>query len=65
MAIYGKMGIPPQEALDRVEQLLRDRLRQWYLVRAEVPTWDEAVDCQVQRYIQAIKYLVFGNLNWR
>ena len=63
VAFYGR-GLPPQEAYDKVEMLLKARCRQWYLARADVPQWGETIDKQVQKYIDSMQDLIAGNLHW-
>ena len=57
--------MPAQQAFDRVNQLLKDCYRDWYLALADLPQWGEALDAQVQKYIQGVQNTVLANLNWR
>ncbi|KAL8788297.1 MAG: hypothetical protein Q9195_007353 [Heterodermia aff. obscurata] len=64
VAFYGRRGLPPQEAYDRIDILYKARCRQWYLAWADVPQWGEAIDKQVQKYIHSMQALVAANLHW-
>lgn len=57
--------MPAQQAFDRVNQLLQNCYRDWYLVLADLPQWGETIDSQVQKYIQGVQNVVLANLNWR
>ena len=57
--------MPPQEAYDRIDILLKERYREWYLAQADLPQWGEAIDSQVQKYIRAMQDVVTANMYWR
>ena len=57
--------MPAQQAFDRVNGLLQELYRDWYLALAKLPQWGEEVDTQVQKYIQGVQDVVLANLNWR
>ncbi|MCJ1263853.1 hypothetical protein MMC22_003723 [Lobaria immixta] len=65
VALYRSAGMGPQEAFDQMGELLKVRLRGWYLALADLPQWGEAIDTQVQKYIEAVQDVVLANLNWR
>ena len=65
VAFYGQCGLSPQEAYDKIDILMKDRCRQWYLAWADVPQWGETIDKQVQKYIHAMQDVVTANLHWR
>lgn len=65
VAIYRISGMPAQQAFHRVNKLLRDCYRDWYLALADLPQWGEKIDAQVQHYIQGVQNVVLANLNWR
>lgn len=65
VAIFGRLGIPPQEAYDKLGCMLNDLYPQWYLAQAELPSWGEKIDRQVQKYIGAMQDAVRSNLYWR
>ena len=65
VAICRVNGMPAQQAFDRVNQMLQDRYRDWYLVLADLPQWGEKIDAQVQKYIQGVQDIVLANLHWR
>lgn len=65
VAIFGRLGFPPQEAYDKLGSMLNDLYPQWYLAQAELPSWGEKMDRQVQKYIGAMQDAVRSNLYWR
>ena len=64
VALYGRQGLTPQEAYDKTDTLLKARYRQWYLAQADLPQWGEAIDKQVQRYVQGLQDIAKANLHW-
>ncbi|KAF6229256.1 hypothetical protein HO133_007372 [Letharia lupina] len=64
VSIYIRQGKTQTEAYDCVDQLMKDRYRDWYLALAELPMWGEDVGKQVQVYIQGCQNMVVANLNW-
>ncbi|KAI4189220.1 MAG: hypothetical protein L6R41_001600 [Letrouitia leprolyta] len=64
IALYGRQGIPPQEAYDRIDILLKERYREWYLAQAELPQWGEVIDEQLQKYIRAMQDVITANMYW-
>ncbi|KAG6994213.1 hypothetical protein G7Y79_00046g082640 [Physcia stellaris] len=64
IALYGHQGMPPQEAYDRINVLLKERYREWYLAQANLPQWGEAIDKQVQKYIRAMQDVITANVYW-
>ena len=65
VALYGHSGIPPQEAYDKIDGLLKVRYREWYLAQADLPQWGETIDRQVQHYIRAMQDVITANMYWR
>ena len=65
VAICRLNGIPAQQAFDRVNSLLTERYRDWYLALADLPQWGERIDVEVQTYIQGVQNITLANLNWR
>lgn len=63
--IYRLMRLSQEEALENINNRLKACFRNWYLAHAELPLWGEAIDNQVQKYIQGIQDLVLANVNWR
>ncbi|KAL8729915.1 MAG: hypothetical protein Q9181_004841 [Wetmoreana brouardii] len=64
VALYGRSGVPPQEAYDKIDVLLKARYRAWYLAQADLPQWGETIDRQVQKYIRAMQDVVTANMYW-
>jgi hypothetical protein len=54
-----------QNAFDIFGDILVDLYKRWFLVLAELPSWGEQVDADVQKYIASVKAIVMANLNWR
>jgi hypothetical protein len=65
IAVLQRTGLTPQEAFDRVAEMLKDAYRDWYLALARLPQWGEEIDRQVQKYIHAMENIVRADLNWR
>ncbi|PKY05071.1 pentalenene synthase [Aspergillus campestris IBT 28561] len=57
-------GMPAQKAFNHVGNMLVSRYRDWYLALAELPSWGEEVDYEVQEYILGVVNVVKANLNW-
>jgi hypothetical protein len=57
--------MPAQMAFNHIGNMLVARYRDWYLALAELPSWGEHVDAQVQQYIRCVQNVVMANLNWR
>ncbi|KAL9001677.1 MAG: hypothetical protein Q9188_005352, partial [Gyalolechia gomerana] len=64
IALYGYSGLTPQDAYDKIDVLLKARYRELYLAQADLPQWGEAIDRQVQKYIQAVQDVITANLYW-
>ncbi|PWY91371.1 pentalenene synthase [Aspergillus sclerotioniger CBS 115572] len=64
VAICRHNGMPAQMAFDHVGNMLIERYRDWYLALAELPTWGERVDADVQQYIRGVQNVVRANLHW-
>ena len=58
-------GLCPQEAFDRVNELLKERYHDWYIAHAALPQWGEDIDTQVQKYIRGVHETMLANLNFR
>ena len=65
VAICRLNGSPAQQAFDRVNNLLIECYRDWYLALADLPQWGEQIDVEVQTYIQGVQNITLANLNWR
>ena len=65
VVICQKHGLSAQQAFNAVGELLESRYRGWEVVEARVPSWGEAVDGEVEKYIDGIKAVVQANLTWR
>ncbi|KAL4986825.1 terpene synthase metal binding domain protein [Aspergillus falconensis] len=61
---YTSPGLKAQSAFDRVSAMLNDRYRDWYLALSELPSWGEAIDAQVQEYVEGVRAVVRANLGW-
>ena len=65
VSFFHVQGKDLQSSFDLAGELLRSRYRAWYLALAELPTWGEDIDRQVQVYINAVQNMTLANLNWR
>jgi hypothetical protein len=54
-----------QAAFTHIGDMLLERYRDWYLALAELPSWGEDVDVQVQEYVEGVRSVVRANLGWR
>jgi hypothetical protein len=54
-----------QEAFDHVAEAIVARYKEWDDTVAQVPSWGEAVDAQVQKYIEATRLTIVAHLEWR
>ncbi|KAL5042244.1 hypothetical protein BDW71DRAFT_200728 [Aspergillus fruticulosus] len=61
---YTSPGLKAQSAFDRVSAMLNDRYRDWYLALSELPSWGEAIDAQVQEYVEGVRAVARANLGW-
>ncbi|PKX98052.1 terpene synthase family protein [Aspergillus novofumigatus IBT 16806] len=64
VAVCRHSGMPAQMAFNHIGNMLVARYRDWYLALAELPSWGEHVDAQVQQYIRGVQNVVMANLNW-
>src|SRR3569833_2450173 len=53
-----------QQAIDHVHQMVRDAMRQWHLAQADLPSWGESNDRDVQKYLEGMLDQARGNLTW-
>lgn len=60
-----QLSVHPQVAFDGVGALLDELYRDWFLALANLPSWGEKVDGDVQRYVSSVRAVVMANLNWR
>ncbi|KAL2856286.1 terpene synthase metal binding domain protein [Aspergillus pseudodeflectus] len=64
VAIARRNGMSAQAAFTHVGDMLSSRYRDWYLALAELPSWGEDVDVQVQEYVEGVRSVVRANLGW-
>ncbi|KAJ0427021.1 terpene synthase metal binding domain protein [Aspergillus carlsbadensis] len=64
VAIARRTGMSAQAAFSHIGDMLLARYRDWYLALAELPSWGEDVDVQVQEYIEGVRSVVRANLGW-
>jgi len=62
--ILRTQGMAQQEAFDHVAEAIVARYKEWDDMVAQVPSWGEAVDAQVQTYIEATRLTVVAHLEW-
>lgn len=65
ISIYQQEGLTIQEAFNEVERSLSTCYRDWYLALAQLPTWGEEIDSQVQLYIEGVQNAALANIHWR
>lgn len=54
-----------QAALDKAGSLVLSRYEEWDHVAGKIPRWNEKVDGEVRKYIEAAKLLFVASLHWR
>ncbi|KAH7021789.1 isoprenoid synthase domain-containing protein [Macrophomina phaseolina] len=59
-----RLGLTQQQSYDRANELLHRCYRQWYVAHAEVPSWGEQVDVQVQQYLKVCVDVLRANVRW-
>ncbi|KAB8236095.1 terpene synthase family protein [Aspergillus alliaceus] len=64
IAICRRAGMPAQMAFDHIGDMLLTRYRDWYLALADLPSWGEGIDSEVQQYIRGVQNVVRANLHW-
>ncbi|KAL5355212.1 terpene synthase metal binding domain protein [Aspergillus floccosus] len=64
VAICRHAGMPAQMAFDHIGEMLVSCYRDWYMALAELPSWGERIDAEVQQYIRGVQNVVMANLNW-
>ncbi|CAL00339.1 uncharacterized protein An09g06090 [Aspergillus niger] len=62
--IYLRQGFSVQAAFDEAGKLLAACYRDWYLTLADLPSWGEDVDAQVQTYIDGLQNTVLADIHW-
>lgn len=65
VAICRRAGMPAQMAFDHIGGMLLSRYHDWYLALADLPSWGECIDSEVQQYIRGVQNVVKANLHWR
>jgi hypothetical protein len=64
VAVSRMHGMSAQQAIDQIGSLIHERHRSLEEAIAMLPSWGEAVDREVTRYIQAVRDVVKANLYW-
>jgi len=64
IAVMRRTGLTAQQAFDVAGSMLEERYNDWKVALAAVPSWDAQVDDEVAWYIQGIKNVALGNVNW-
>ncbi|KGO69972.1 Terpenoid synthase [Penicillium italicum] len=64
ISIYQQQGYTVQEAFNKVERSLSECYRDWYLALAQLPSWGEEIDSQVQLYIDGVQNAALANIHW-
>ena len=53
-----------QDSMDHVNDIVKQTIKQWHLAQAELPSWGEEMDRDVQQYLAGILDQARGNLTW-
>lgn len=53
-----------QDAIDRAGALFNERMAAYIDLEAHVPSFGEAVDAELARYLAGLRYWVRGNIDW-
>ncbi|KAE8326568.1 isoprenoid synthase domain-containing protein [Aspergillus sergii] len=64
VAICRRAGMPAQMAFDHIGGMLLSCYHDWYLALADLPSWGESIDSEVQQYIRGVQNVVKANLHW-
>jgi hypothetical protein len=54
-----------QEAFDYIAEAIVARYKEWDEMVAQVPRWGDAIDAQVQKYIEATRLTIVAHVEWR
>ncbi|KUL82469.1 hypothetical protein ZTR_10221 [Talaromyces verruculosus] len=65
MQSLNRQSCHAQDAFDIVGNILSTLYKRWFLALAELPSWGERVDADVQKYIASVRAIVMANLNLR
>lgn len=65
VSLLRSQGLTQQQAYDRIDSLLQERYKRWYVLLSEVPIYDERTDVEIRKYMDACEKIVVGNVNWR
>ncbi|KAJ5958909.1 Presilphiperfolan-8-beta-ol synthase [Penicillium vulpinum] len=59
-----EQGFTTQQAMDQIQELLKEVYRRWYVALADLPVWGEEIDRQVLKFLDACRDVALGNLYW-
>lgn len=65
MPSFNRQSCHAQDAFDIVGDILGTLYKRWDFALAELPSWGEQVDADVQKYIASVRAIIMANLNWR
>lgn len=65
ITLYRRQGCSMQGAFNEAGELLRERHRRWYMALADIPSWGEALDVQMQSFIRGIRNGMKANALWQ
>jgi hypothetical protein len=65
IAVLRAKGVLTQRAFDMAGEMLKQCYREWFLARAELPSFGEAVDREVEKYVLAIQRVMLASLHWQ
>ncbi|PVH78127.1 pentalenene synthase [Cadophora sp. DSE1049] len=64
IAVLRQSGMSTQEAFDHAGDMLKNCYRDWYIAQSQVPQVSQAIDYDIQKYIDAVRNIMLANLNW-
>ena len=63
--LFKEQGLSQQAGYDKIDALLRERVRDWYIALSQIPAVNEKTDIETQRYIRGCEEIIVAALNWR
>ncbi|RJE18139.1 hypothetical protein PHISCL_09530 [Aspergillus sclerotialis] len=64
MNLFKEQGMSQQAGYDKIDALLRERVRDWYIALSQIPAINEQTDIETQKYIRGCEEVIVAALNW-
>ncbi|KAE8354798.1 isoprenoid synthase domain-containing protein [Aspergillus coremiiformis] len=64
VAACRRAGMSAQMAFDHIGDMVLSRYREWHLALADLPSWSEDIDSEVQKYIRGMHNVLEAILAW-